>query len=200
MEIRALSVPDSYLLVPKKLADERGEFYESFRTERLSAVLGREFRVVQANYSASRRNVVRGIHGVALPPGQAKLVTCHRGAVRDIVVDLRLGSPTFGRYHVNVLDAESGTSVYVAQGLGHGFVALTDDACIGYQLDTEHRPGTQLDIDPFDPGLALPWNTDGPAIVSAKDAAAPTVAAAAEAGLLATYTQCRDHYARLAAV
>ncbi|ANP56030.1 dTDP-4-dehydrorhamnose 3,5-epimerase [Streptomyces griseochromogenes] len=197
MEITPLRVPDSFLIVPRQLRDERGCFYESFSYEALAAV-GHPRPLAQVNYSVSRRGVVRGIHGVLLPPGQAKVVSCPRGAVRDFVVDLRLGSPTFGRYDTTCLDAESGRSVYIAEGLGHGFVALTDDTLVSYLCSSGYVPGTQLDINPFDSSLALPWDVAGEPIVSAKDAAAPTVEEATRAGLLATYEECQELYEQFA--
>ncbi|KAB2390055.1 dTDP-4-dehydrorhamnose 3,5-epimerase family protein [Actinomadura montaniterrae] len=196
MEITPLKVPDSFLIEPRQLRDERGCFYESFKHEALAEV-GHRFTPAQVNHSVSRRGVVRGIHGVLIPPAQAKVVGCPRGAVRDFVVDLRVGSPTFGHYDTSVLDGESGRSVFIAEGLGHGFVALTDDACVSYLCSTAYVPGTQLDINPFDPALALPWDTDGQPIVSPKDASAPTVEEALRDGLLASYEECLALYGQL---
>lgn len=199
MEIRPLAVPGSYLIEPRRMDDSRGCFYEAFKYQQVADAIGRPFDLAQVNYSVSRRGVLRGLHGVLIPPGQAKIVTCQRGVLQDIVVDIRLGSPTFGQYVTNVLDAESGRSVFVAEGLGHGFVALSDDACISYFCSTEYVPGTQLDINPLDPDLALPWDLGaGQPVVSAKDAGAPTVAEAADAGLLPTYADCLEWYAKLA--
>ncbi|MET9558365.1 dTDP-4-dehydrorhamnose 3,5-epimerase [Streptomyces sp. NPDC006645] len=184
MRMTESAVPGSYIFTPDQLRDERGSFHESLRTAELEEVLGHPFTPRQINYSTSRRNTLRGIHGVALPPGQAKYVTCVRGALRDIVVDLRVGSPTFGRHQVTLLDAASGISVYVPEGVGHGFLTLTDDACICYVLSTPHTPGTQIDINPLDSGLALPWGFSEPPLMSAKDAQAPSVEEALAAGLL----------------
>ncbi|WP_238014810.1 dTDP-4-dehydrorhamnose 3,5-epimerase family protein [Dactylosporangium sp. AC04546] len=183
-----LPVPGALLVRPKPLADSRGVFFESVRFADLEAATGQRFRPEQVNYSVSRRNTLRGLHGVAVPPGQAKFVTCVRGAVRDIVVDLRLGSPCFGAHAVNVLTAAAGDAVYVPEGVVHGFLALTDDACVAYVLSTAHQPGTQVDVNPLDPALALPWDFAAPPLLSAKDAQAPTVAEAHDRGLLATWT------------
>jgi dTDP-4-dehydrorhamnose 3,5-epimerase len=200
MRIRPLSVPDSYLIEPDRIEDSRGCFYEGFRYQQVADAVGRAFDVTQVNYSVSRRGVLRGLHGVLIPPGQAKIVTCQRGVLQDIVVDIRLGSPTFGQYSANVLDADSGRAVFVAEGLGHGFVALSDDVCISYFCSTEYLPGTQLDINPLDPELGLPWDRrHGTAVVSPKDACAPSLAQAAAAGLLPSYAQCRQWYAKSAA-
>lgn len=196
MELRPLAVPGSLVLEPRLLTDDRGCFFESFRESALAEAAGRPFRVRQVNYSVSGRGVVRGVHGVALPPGQAKFVTCVRGALLDVVVDLRVGSPTFGEHDSTLLDAESGRAVFVAEGLGHGFLALTDDACISYLVSTEYVPGTQVDLNPFDPELALPWKLPdgGPVTASPKDLAAPKLSDAEAAGLLPRYDDCLAWY------
>lgn len=196
MRSKELTVPDSFLFTPTKLTDDRGCFYESYRQDVVADAVGHEFTVAQANFSTSARGVLRGLHGVLLPPGQAKIVTCHRGAVLDVVVDTRLGSPTFGTHARNVLTAESGEFVYVAEGLGHAFLALTDDACVGYLCSTRHVPGTQVDINPLDPDLGLDWTMAGEPRLSEKDAGAPSLTVAAETGLLATYQDCLTHYGR----
>ncbi|AXI80321.1 dTDP-4-keto-6-deoxy-D-glucose epimerase [Peterkaempfera bronchialis] len=192
-----MAVPDAFRITPHKLTDLRGNFYESFRSDRLAEELGRPFPVAQVNYSVSRKGTLRGLHGTLLPPGQAKIVCCVRGAVLDIVVDLRLGSPAFGVHEVNWLDADSGDTVFVAEGLVHGFLALADDTCISYLCSTEFVPGTQLDIDPFDAELALPWQLTEEPVMSAKDSGALSVAQARDAGLLADYDACLAHYASL---
>ncbi|MER6175760.1 MULTISPECIES: dTDP-4-dehydrorhamnose 3,5-epimerase [unclassified Streptosporangium] len=199
MMVTELSVPDAYRLTPTKHDDRRGYFYEAFRSEVISDAIGYPFTVGQANYSSSRRNTLRGIHGTALPPGQAKLVTCVRGAVLDVVVDLRVGSPTYGKYETTLQDEKSGIAVYLADGLGHAFLALTDDACMNYLCSEAYEPGTMLEIDPRDPEIGIPWGLTEPPIMSDKDAGAPTLAEAAAKGLLPTYEDCLAHYAALKA-
>ncbi|MDO0939336.1 dTDP-4-dehydrorhamnose 3,5-epimerase family protein [Streptomyces sp. DG2A-72] len=189
MRISQTSVPGAYLVTPDQLTDQRGNFYEAMRADVFERALGRPFVPQQINYSTSRRHTLRGIHSVTLPPGQAKYVTCVRGALRDIVVDLRVGSPTFGRHAVHELDAGSGRSVFVPEGVGHGFLTLTDDTCICYVLSSMHVPGTQIDIDPLDPDLALPWGFATPPLMSEKDAGASSVAEAAAQGLLASWQE-----------
>ncbi|MBT3165345.1 dTDP-4-dehydrorhamnose 3,5-epimerase family protein [Streptomyces sp. Vc74B-19] len=184
MRIEELPLPGTYVITPELIPDPRGSFYEAMRGDLLEEATGVPFLPRQINYSVSRRHTLRGIHSVRIPPGQAKYVTCVRGALRDIVVDLRIGSPTFGEHRVNVLDADSGRSVYVPEGVGHGFLALTDDACICYVVSSTYVPGTQIDINPLDPDLGLPWDCPAPPLISDKDAKAPTVAEAVRAGLL----------------
>jgi NDP-hexose 5-epimerase len=179
------AVPGAFVLTPQHLTDARGSFYESFRVDELEAAVGAPFRPRQVNFSVSAANTLRGLHGVAVPPGQAKLVTCVRGAVRDMVVDLRIGSPTFGAFTCTELEADSGRSVYVPPGVLHGFLALADDTCISYVLSTAHVPGTQVDIDPLDASLGLPWGFTDPPLMSTKDTNAPDVATAIATGLLA---------------
>lgn len=193
-----MAVPDAYRVTPQLLADVRGSFHESYKYDDLARETGHVFRPLQVNYSVSARNTLRGVHGVLLPPGQAKFVTCVRGALLDVVVDLRLGSPAFGVHDTTLLDAREGTAVYVAEGLAHGFVALTDDACISYLCSTQFVPGTQFEIQPFDPELALPWHLGltGDALLSAKDEQAPSLAEAADRGLLADYRACLALYRR----
>ncbi|WP_345645409.1 dTDP-4-dehydrorhamnose 3,5-epimerase family protein [Streptomyces tremellae] len=199
MDIEEMAVPDAYRLLPRLIRDERGCFYESYKYTELADATGHVFCPLQVNYSVSARDTLRGLHGVRHPPAQAKLVTCVRGVLWDVVVDVRPGSPAFGTYDVTRLDAREGTAVYVAEGLAHGFLALTDDASICYLCSTEFVPGTQFGIDPFDPGLGVPWASvlSGPPLLSRKDAEAPSVREAADRGLLADYQECRALYARL---
>jgi NDP-hexose 3,5-(Or5-) epimerase len=197
MEITELSIPNSYRLAPDRHRDRRGFFFEAFRADVLSGVIGYPFIIGQGNYSSSRRNTVRGIHGTTIPPGQAKLVTCVRGAVLDVVVDLRVGSPTFGAFEVTRQDEDSGVAVYLADGLGHAFLALTDDARMSYLCSREYVPGTMIEVNALDAEIGIPWGITEPPIMSDKDAAAPTLAAAVSAGLLPTYEECLAHYAAL---
>ncbi|MFE9251667.1 dTDP-4-dehydrorhamnose 3,5-epimerase family protein [Streptomyces sp. NPDC007088] len=184
MHIEEMSIPGAFVITPRHRPDDRGTFYEAMRGDLLEEATGHPFLPRQINYSVSRRHTLRGLHSVRIPPGQAKYVTCVRGTLRDIVVDLRVGSPAFGQHRVNVLDAEAGTSVLVPEGVGHGFLALSDDACICYVVTSTYVPGTQIDINPLDPDLALPWDCAETPLISDKDAKAPNLAEAVRAGLL----------------
>ncbi|HEV2376970.1 MAG TPA: dTDP-4-dehydrorhamnose 3,5-epimerase family protein [Streptosporangiaceae bacterium] len=190
MKIEELAVPGVYRVTPSMIPDERGVFYEAFRLPELVGAAGHPFRVAQANFSVSRRNTLRGVHGVTLPPGQAKYVTCVSGAVQDIVVDLRVGSPTFGQSCSNELTAGNGVALYIPVGLGHAFLALTDDTRMNYLCSTVYEPGTPFEVNPLDPELALPWELAGPPVMSPKDRTAPTLAEAVAKGMLASYEQC----------
>lgn len=184
-----MTVRDAYRIRAEHLPDRRGLFFEQWRSGQLAETLGHEFTVAQVNYSVSSRNTLRGIHGTTIPPGQAKLVTCVRGAALDVIVDLRVGSPTFGMYDVTEQDAESGIGVYVPDGLGHAFLALSEDTCMNYLCSAEYVHGSMIDIQALDPEVGIPWNLTGTPIRSEKDAAAPTLSEAAERGLLPTYEQ-----------
>ncbi|WP_107054156.1 dTDP-4-dehydrorhamnose 3,5-epimerase family protein [Streptomyces sclerotialus] len=192
-----MSIEGAYRIVPNKFPDQRGSFFEAFRADILTEIIGYPFAVRQANYSVSRRNTMRGIHSTSLPPGQAKLVTCVRGAVLDVAVDLRVGSPTFGKYDTTPQDEESGTAVYLADGIGHAFLALTDDACMNYLCSEAYIPGTMIEVNPLDPDIGIPWGNTEPPIMSEKDATAPTLAEAVSQGLLPLYEECLVHYEAL---
>lgn len=191
MLISEMAVPGAYRVEPEPLSDRRGYFFESVKAGALLAATGWEFEVRQVNYSVSKRHTLRGIHGTRVPPGQAKFVTCVRGSALDIAVDIRVGSPTFGHFDVTYQSPETGTAVYLPDGIGHAFLALTDDTCMSYLCSQEYVPGTMIDVDALDPALALPWKLTESPIRSDKDAVAPTLAEAAAAGILPTYDQCR---------
>lgn len=202
MKIDELEVPDAFLLTPRILHDDRGSFLEWYRHEALSEALGHPLTLAQANCSTSGQGVVRGVHYADVPPGQAKYVTCVRGAVLDVIVDLRVGSASFGRYDAVHLDDVQRRALYLAEGLGHGFCALSQDATVVYLCSTVYTPGAEHGVHPLDPALDLPWPTRGGPVLSGKDAAAPTLEQARVAGVLPTAAACRDRYedlSRLAA-
>src|SRR4051794_31262296 len=134
------AVPDAYVLTPTQHGDDRGLFLEWFRFEQLDAV-GHPFRLAQANASVSRSGVVRGIHYADVPPGQAKYVTCARGAVLDVVVDLRAGSPTFGVWDAVRLDDTDRRGAYPPPGVGPGFFPPQPGRTRRFPLNPRHPPG-----------------------------------------------------------
>jgi dTDP-4-dehydrorhamnose 3,5-epimerase len=199
MKVTELAVPDAFAVHPQQFQDDRGVFLEWYRHEALTEAVGHPLNLAQANYSVSRRGSVRGVHYADVPEGQAKYVTCVSGAVLDVVVDLRVGSPSFGHWDAVRLDTQEHTAVYLSEGLGHAFVALTDDATVVYLCSTVYNPAAEHGLNPLDPDLAIPWPVDGPRILSEKDTSAPGLAAAAAAGLLPDYDTCLSHYAKLSA-
>jgi dTDP-4-dehydrorhamnose 3,5-epimerase len=197
VKVRELAVPDSYEVSTDVFPDERGLFLNPFRADVLAEAIGHPLTVAQTNHSASRRGVVRGVHFTLVPPGQAKYVYCPRGAAFDVVVDVRVGSPTFGRHEVVRIDDRDFRAVYLAEGLGHMVVALEDDTVVSYLCSTGYDPAREKGVSPTDPQLDLPWPTEAEPVLSPRDLAAPTLREAAEQGLLPAYEQCRALYARL---
>jgi dTDP-4-dehydrorhamnose 3,5-epimerase len=184
--VEPLSIRGAWSYEPRQHEDSRGVFFEAFRAQDLQRVSGRALEVAQVNTSVSRAGVVRGIHFADVPPGQAKYVSCVRGAVLDVVVDVRVGSPTFGQWEAVRLDDRSRRAVFLSEGLGHGFAALTDDATVVYLCSTPYDPAVERGIAPLDPALGIDWGVASP-LLSAKDRDAPTLDAAREAGILPGY-------------
>jgi 5-epimerase len=197
MKVRELAVPDAFEFTPRVFPDDRGLFLCPFEEEPFRAAVGHTLRLAQSNHSRSRRGVVRGLHFADVPPGQAKYVYCPRGSLLDVVVDTRVGAPSFGRWDAVRLDPVDFRAVYVPEGVAHGVMALEDDSVISYLCSTGYNPAGEHGIDPLDPALGLPWPTDVEPILSEKDRAAPTLAAAQESGLLPNYSDCKAYYQRL---
>ena len=197
MQIRELLVPGAFEFTPVQHGDDRGVFLEWFKIEKLVEAVGHPLTLAQANLSVSKAGTLRGVHFADVPPGQAKYVSCPRGAVIDFVVDVRVGSPTFGVTDAVRLDSEHRRAVYLPEGVGHAFLALEDDSTLAYLCSTGYAPGREHGITPVDPklGLALPDGVDF--LMSDKDTAAPTLEQAAESGLLPTWDACRQYIASL---
>ncbi|MEP6842223.1 MAG: dTDP-4-dehydrorhamnose 3,5-epimerase [Pseudolysinimonas sp.] len=191
MHTRQLSIPGAIEFTPTMHGDDRGVFFENYRFEPLEAALGDAFTVRQGNTSVSRWGTVRGIHYALVPPGQSKYVTCSRGAVIDFVIDLRVGSPVFGTWESVRLDDVDRRSVYLAEGLGHCFVALTDDATVTYLVSQVYNAEREIGISPSDPDIGLEFPPEaGELLLSPRDLAAPSLAEASDRGLLPRYDDC----------
>lgn len=198
MQIRELSIPDSYEITPKQFADTRGVFLEWYRFDRLEETIGHRLEIAQANTSVSKRGSVRGIHFADVPPSQAKYVTAVRGAVLDYIIDIRVGSPTFGQWDSVLLDDTDRRAVYIAEGLGHCFVALSDDATVSYLVTAPFNPGREHGINPLDADIGLVFPPEaGDLLLSPKDTDAPGLAESATSGLLPTWAAARAFYAEL---
>lgn len=197
MEVKPLAIAGAWSITPRQFADERGVFLESFRGDLLADVIGHRLDVVQSNLSVSARGTVRGIHFADVPIGQAKYVTVAHGSLIDFVVDLRVGSPTFGEWDSVVLDTVDRRAVYLAEGLGHAFVALEDDTVAHYLCSAAYNPGHEHGINPLDPAIGLSLPEGLTPLLSPKDAAAPTLEAASDAGLLPQYDVCTRWYREL---
>ncbi|MCW2600573.1 MAG: dTDP-4-dehydrorhamnose 3,5-epimerase [Frankiales bacterium] len=197
MQVDELKVPDSWVFTPKQWPDPRGVFLEWFKAPVFRDAVGHDLAVKQANHSVSAKGTLRGVHFADVPPGQAKYVYCTKGAVLDVVVDIRVGSPTFGVSDAVRLDAVDRKAVYLSEGLGHAFLALTDDANVTYLCSEPYNPTGEHGVHPLDTELDLPFPDDVEHLLSEKDAAAPTLAEALATGLLPSYERCQAFYERL---
>lgn len=191
MHALRLNVEGAVAFTCPNFPDERGHFVSPFqRSDFEESVEHRLFAVAQVSYSLSRRGVVRGVHYTATPPGVAKYVHCPRGRAVDVVVDLRVGSATFGQWDSVVLGDEACRSVYLPVGVGHLFIAEEDDTLITYLLSGEYTPRHELALSPLDPELGLPTPARSDLLMSKRDQTAPTLAQARSAGLLPDYSEC----------
>jgi len=195
VQIRELSIPDAYEITPKQFADDRGVFLEWYRFDRLEQTIGHPLNLAQANTSVSKRGSVRGIHFADVPPSQAKYVTATHGAVLDFVIDIRVGSPTYGRWDSVLLDDTDRRAVYIAEGLGHCFVALTDNATVSYLVTSPFNPTREHGINPLDTDIGLVFPPEaGELLLSPKDPDAPGLSEAAALGLLPSWNDARAFY------
>ncbi|WP_425246231.1 dTDP-4-dehydrorhamnose 3,5-epimerase family protein [Streptomyces sp. NEAU-NA10] len=188
--MRPLGIEGAWVDTPTVFTDDRGRFHEWFKGGFFQDAVGQGFPLEQANCSRSARGTLRGIHYAAVPPGQAKYVTCVSGAVLDVVVDIRVGSPGFGTWEAVRLDDTTHRSVYLSEGLGHAFMALEDNSTVVYLCSQRYAPQREFGIDPLDPALAIAWPDDLAPLLSDKDAAAPTLAEAERQGLLPSFDDC----------
>jgi dTDP-4-dehydrorhamnose 3,5-epimerase len=205
VKFRELSVSGAFEVTPTVHGDDRGAFLEWFRADRFAEATGHTFTLAQANTSVSAAGTLRGVHFAQLPPSQAKWVTCLHGAVLDVVVDIRVGSPTFGKWDATTLDDSERRAIYLAEGLGHAFMSLQDGSVVSYLCSAPYAPGREHGIHPLDPEIGISWPTtarDGSPIqplLSEKDAQAPTLADAERAGLLPSYDDAQAYVASLRA-
>jgi dTDP-4-dehydrorhamnose 3,5-epimerase len=185
VEITPLAIAGAYSIANTPHRDDRGEFVEWFRADLLQASTGLNFHTLQANLSVSEKGTVRGIHYADVPPGQAKYVMCVAGAIRDFVIDIRVGSPTFGQWASVDLDATSRNAVVLDVGLGHAFVALEPHTVVTYLVTDVYKPHAEHAINPLDSDVALGFPlADSALLLSPKDQAAPSLAQAVQEGRL----------------
>ena len=193
-----IGIGGAWTFTPAVHRDDRGYFLEWFRAQELAESLGYSLEIAQANCSVSRRGVIRGVHFASVPPGQAKYVTCVSGAVLDVIVDVRVGSPSYGRWEAVCLDDTSRRAVFLSEGLGHAFTALSEEATVIYLCSTAYSPGREHGVHPLDPGIGIEWPADTQPMLSGKDAAAPTLEQARDAGLLPLYADCEAYLGKAA--
>jgi dTDP-4-dehydrorhamnose 3,5-epimerase len=187
MNFTPLKIQGAWLFTPKRYHDERGSFHEVFKLSTISEVTGRSFEVKQVNQSLSKAGVIRGIHWADDPPGQAKYISCPKGAIWDVVVDIRVGSPTFGEWDAVELSEANGQSILIEEGLGHAFLAMSDDTIATYLCSEPFTPTAEHGINPLDETLSIPFQsiwTAGNFLISSKDQDAPTFVVAESKGML----------------
>lgn len=187
MSLQQLSITGAYVATHKVFPDERGIFREWFKAEEIASI-DEKFSVQQANYSKSIRGVIRGIHYSLSPKGQAKVVTCASGKIVDVLVDLRLGSPSFLKVEYVELAEHSGNVVYIPTGVGHGFVVSSESASVVYLTSSGYAPEFEKGVNPTDPELGINWQLPSglAGIISQADLGAPSIAEAKKLGNLPT--------------
>ena len=193
VQVQPLAIEGVWEFTPLLRADDRGVFLEAFKQSAFLEAAGHEFSLQQMNISVSKAGTVRGIHFADVPPGQAKYVQCLAGRILDVVVVIRVGSPTFGTWDAIELDDVERKGLYIAEGLGHAFCALSDSATVGYLCSEPFSPTREHGIHPLDPTLNLPWPDGQNSLLSAKDAAAPSLAEALARDLLPKYDECSSY-------
>lgn len=167
MKVERTTLPGVVIITPAVHRDHRGSFRESWHRERY-AEAGLPAEWVQDNLSTSRAGVLRGLH-FQYPQPQGKLVTVLRGEIMDVALDVRAGSPAFGKFVTVSLSSANGRQLWIPEGFAHGFVVLSDEAMVHYKVTEPYRPGGDRTIAWNDPGLGIDWPVTDP-IVSAKDA------------------------------
>lgn len=187
MKITPLGIEGAWVAESLIWSDDRGFFREWFKLADIEAATGRSFGIEQANISLSSKGTLRGIHYSIAPRGQAKWVTCVSGAIKDVIVDIRPGSPTFGKWVEVELRGDSGKSVLISEGLGHGFIALEDNTAVAYLVSTPFSPGHEFEINPLDEKIGIDWGMQSSDFkISDKDVMAPTLAERLSEGKLPT--------------
>jgi dTDP-4-dehydrorhamnose 3,5-epimerase len=189
MEIRPLAIEGAWEVTPRLFPDPRGLFAEGFRVDHLAKHIGHELAVRQTNISVSTAGALRGIHYADVPPSQAKYVTATSGVFVDYVVDLRVGSPTFGTWDSVVLDTVDRRAVYLSEGLGHVLACLEDGTAV-YLCSEVYAPERERAVSPLDGDIGLVLPEGFAAVVSDRDAAAPSFARAQQQGMLPSYDDC----------
>ena len=171
------AIPDLLIIEPEVFGDDRGFFFESFNRRKFAELTGRDADFVQDNHSRSARNVLRGLHYQIQRP-QAKLVRVVQGAVLDIAVDIRKGSPTFGQHVALELSADNKRMFWIPEGFAHGFVVLSDAAEFLYKTTDYWHPEHERCLRWDDPALAIDWRLHVAPALSGKDAQGKTLAEA----------------------
>jgi dTDP-4-dehydrorhamnose 3,5-epimerase len=190
MKTTPLKISGSWIIEFQKFEDNRGYFYESFKEEDFQKQIGRHLSIKQTNTSSSSKGSVRGIHYALVPPSQAKLIQCQRGSIIDYVIDIRVGSPTFGEFEKIELSENSPTAIFIEEGLAHAFVALENNTIVTYYVSEKFNSEREKGINPFDKTLNVKW-PDLDLILSEKDKSAISLDEAKNQGLLPSFDECK---------
>ena len=172
MTVTQLDIPGAWFFTPRQFSDDRGVFFEWFQDSTFLEAAGSSFTLAQANCSISAKGTLRGIHFADVPPGQRKYVTCITGSAMDVLVDLRIGSPSFGNWVAVQLDTIDRKVVSIPNGVGHAFMALEDNTTIVYLCDQRYNPSGEREINPLDTEIGIEWPSGITPLLSPKDEAA----------------------------
>ena len=169
MRTTPLNIPEVLLIQPRLFEDERGYFYESFNQLDFDKAINRSVRFVQDNHSRSKKGVLRGLHYQVQPHAQAKLVRVTHGEVFDVAVDIRKGSPSFGKWIGEYLSAQNRHQLWIPEGFAHGFYVISEAAEFHYKCTDFYEPECERSIRWDDPILDIKWPIDGGLLISEKD-------------------------------
>jgi dTDP-4-dehydrorhamnose 3,5-epimerase len=176
MKLTSLGIDGAWVAESPVWSDERGFFREWFKSPDVKSATGRDFGIEQANISLSSKGTLRGIHYSIAPRGQAKWITCVSGSIKDVIVDIRPDSKSFGQWIEVELRGDSGKAVFISEGLGHGFVALEDNTAVAYLVSTPFSPTDEFEINPLDEKIGINWGFNLSELkISDKDKNAPTL-------------------------
>lgn len=176
MRLTPLGIEGAWLAESPVWSDDRGFFREWFKSAEVKNATGRDFGIEQANISLSSKGTLRGIHYSIAPLGQAKWISCVSGSIKDVIVDIRPDSKSFGQWLEVELRGDSGKAVLISEGLGHGFLALEDNAAVAYLVSTPFSPSDEFEINPLDEKIGINWGFDLSELkISDKDKNAPTL-------------------------
>ena len=198
MKFRELNISGCYEVHPEVHRDDRGEFLEWYRFDKLAGELGHTFSLQQANLSVSKKGTVRGVHYAQIPPSQAKYVTVPKGEILDFVIDLRTGSPTFGKWEAIELNESNRNAVYISEGVGHCFIALSEGATVCYLASAVYSPEREFAVNPLDSDLNLKFPLEkSDLLLSPKDLEAPSLKEALADGNLPSWQVANSYRAAL---
>ncbi|AYY12424.1 dTDP-4-keto-6-deoxy-D-glucose epimerase [Actinobacteria bacterium YIM 96077] len=193
MEARKLTVPYTYAFTDHLIREKRGASIDFYRHDSFAKAIGYPLPIAHISHTVSKRGTVRGLHFTDTPPGKSKYLYCPRGALLNMIVDLRIGSPIYGRYDVIRLDQDAIRGVFLPGGVGHAYIALADKTVLVEMCSTDD-PDIEHTIYPLDPDLELPWPSAIEPILSEKEMNAPKLAEYEVPAKLPFYEEWVEYY------